>query len=103
MLSVENLSCTRQERLIFSHVGFCLVPGALLLLKGPNGIGKTTLIRIIAGFLPVEQGNIQWNGQDTGDNAEFRHDLMYIGHKSAVKADSTVEENLAFWAKLYGT
>ncbi|MFO0388950.1 MAG: heme ABC exporter ATP-binding protein CcmA [Alphaproteobacteria bacterium] len=103
MLTIENLSCTRSDRLIFSGLGFSLQSGALLLLKGPNGVGKTTLIRMIAGLLPAEQGSITWNNQPTRDNAEFKRELMYIGHKSAVKADSTVEENLRFWAKIYNT
>jgi heme exporter protein A len=103
MLTIENLSCMRSDRLIFSGLGFSLQSGALLLLKGPNGVGKTTLIRMIAGLLPIEQGNITWNNHPIKDNAEFKQDLMYIGHKSAVKVDSTVEENLRFWAKMYNT
>jgi heme exporter protein A len=103
MLAAENLTCQRSERIIFSQLGFCLQEGALLLLKGPNGSGKTSLIRILLGLLQPAEGQIYWNGDSIQDNAQFKRDLMYIGHKSAVKLEATVWENLAFWAKLYDT
>jgi len=103
MLIAEKLTCQRSERIIFRQLGFCLQEGALLLLKGANGSGKTTLIKVLAGLLPVESGHIHWNGVAIAASDEFKRDLMYIGHKSAVKLDSTVEENLTFWGKLYGT
>jgi heme exporter protein A len=103
MLACEDLACARADRALFKGLGFCLSAGSLLLLKGPNGIGKTSLIKILAGLLPAEQGNILWNGQSIADNEEFKRDLMYIGHKSAVKLDLTVRENVLFWARLYGT
>lgn len=103
MLIADNLTCNRGERIVFKQLGFCLAGGALLLLKGQNGSGKTSLIKILAGLLPAENGGVYWNGIAAGDNPDFKRDLMYIGHKSAVKLDSTVEENLNFWGKLYGT
>lgn len=103
MLTVENISCTRGDKLLFSHLGFSLTPGALLLLKGPNGIGKTTLIKMMAGLGAPEQGSICWNGATVKDNTDYKNDMIYIGHKSAVKLDGTVQENLAFWAALYET
>jgi heme exporter protein A len=103
MLICENIACARGETVLFRHLGFCLPQGSLLLLKGPNGIGKTTLIKILAGLLPADHGHILWHGQKTAGNEQFKRELMYIGHKSAVKQDCTVEENVAFWAKLYGT
>lgn len=103
MIAVENLTCQRGDSIIFRQLGFCLTEGALLLLKGPNGSGKTSLIKILAGLLPQESGEISWQNVSTRNNPDFKRDLMYIGHKSAVKLDSTVEENLAFWGKLYGT
>jgi heme exporter protein A len=102
MLVCENASCVLGERLIFKGVGFCLQPGALLLLKGANGSGKTSLIRALSGQLPVE-GNITWDGKPIAGNADFKRDLMLVGHKSAVKLDATVAENLNFWGKLYNT
>lgn len=101
MLSCENLSCARDETPLFANIGFCLAPGALLLLKGPNGIGKTTLMRMLAGLIPADSGQVAWNGQPIQDNADYKRDMTYIGHKSAVKLDATVQENLSFWGKLF--
>jgi len=103
MLACENIACARAGRVLFKDVGFCLQPGSLLLLKGPNGIGKTTLIKILAGLLSPEEGKVSWKGNPIAGSEEFKRDLMYIGHKSAVKLDSTVAENISFWAHLYGT
>jgi len=104
MLIAENIACRRGDRLIFKQLGFCLQEGALLLLKGGNGTGKTSLIKLLAGLLPFEQGGvITWQNAPAKDNPDFKRELMYVGHKSAVKLDSTVEENLTFWGKLYGT
>ncbi len=103
MLVCENLSCVRQESVIFQNLGFCLPEGTLLLLKGANGAGKTSLIKMLTGVLAPDSGCVAWNGVPIRGNDDFKRDLMYIGHKSAVKSDSTVEENLAFWAALYDT
>ncbi len=103
MLSCEQLSCIRGETSIFNGLGFCLQPGTLLLLKGPNGSGKTSLIKILAGLLPPDSGHIQWDGAPIRNNDAFRRELMYIGHKSAVKLDATVRENLTFWAEIFHT
>lgn len=103
MLTAESLRCTRSERIIFNGLGFCLQPGALLLLKGPNGSGKTSLIKLLSGILKPDAGSILWDNEPIAGNDSFKRELMLIGHKSAVKNDSTVYENLAFWAKLYDT
>lgn len=103
MLSCENLRVVRGEKLVFSQLGFSLQEGGILLLKGANGSGKTTLIKVLAGLLPADEGDIFWDGVSIKDNNEFKRNLMYIGHKSGVKTDATVYENLEFWAKIYDT
>jgi heme exporter protein A len=103
MLVVENIDCALSERLIFKGLGFCLQPGALLLLKGANGSGKTSLIRVLSGQLPAASGQVTWEGKPIHNNADFKRDLMLVGHKSAVKLDATVAENLSFWGRMYGT
>lgn len=103
MITCENLTCQRGDRILFKNLGFSLTPGALLLLKGPNGVGKTSLLKMIAGLLPAEEGQVLWDSQPARTSEAFKRELMYIGHKSAVKLDSTVHENIAFWAKLHGT
>lgn len=103
MLVCENLRCVRGDRVVFEHLGFCLQAGSLLLLKGANGSGKTSLIKMLAGLIAADSGNIFWDEKSTKDNIDFKRELMLIGHKSGVKIDATVYENLEFWAKLYGT
>lgn len=103
MLICKNLRCVRGDSVIFDHLGFCLQAGTLLLLKGANGSGKTTLLKILSGLLQADSGDILWDNQPIRDNNEFKRELMVIGHKSGVKSDATVYENLEFWAKLYDT
>jgi heme exporter protein A len=103
MFTAENLTCRRGDSTIFKHLGFCLQEGSLLLLKGGNGSGKTSLIKILSGLLEAEEGTVLWRDMPLKDNDDFKHELMYIGHKSAVKLDATVKENLLFWGRVYGT
>lgn len=103
MLSCENLTCVRGDAVLFRDLGFCLTPGSLLLLKGPNGIGKTSLLKILCGLLPPDHGQVTWVGDPIAGNEAFKRDMMVVGHKSAVKLESTVEENIRFWARLYST
>lgn len=102
MLIADNITCQMGERTLFQGLGFCLQPGALLLLKGANGSGKTSLIRQLTGQLPLASGRVTWDGKTIVGNNEFKQDIMLVGHQSAVRQDATVRENLTFWAKLYG-
>ena len=103
MLICDNLRCERGEKVVFDNLGFCLQAGSLLILKGANGSGKTTLLKILSGLLAPDRGDILWDDVPIRDNQNFKRDLMAIGHKSGVKGDATVFENLEFWAKLYNT
>lgn len=103
MLIVDNITCMVGERIIFKQMGFCLQSGAFLLLKGANGSGKTSLINLLSGLRSPESGMITWEGQPIAGNADFKRELMLVGHQSAVKLDATVRENLMFWGKIYRT
>ena len=70
-----------------------LAAGTCLVLRGPNGVGKTTLLKTLAGLLPPYQGSLQIDVDR----------VAYAGHLDAVKAQMTVSENLEFWAGVYGT
>lgn len=99
----EGLACRRGERRVFKDVAFALAPGDALLLGGPNGSGKTSLLRLMAGLARPEQGVIAWDGAAIADDpAAHRARLHYIGHQDAVKLALTAEENLAFWAGMRG-
>ena len=93
MLRVDNLTCARGGRPVLSNVSFDVPDGQALILRGANGIGKTTLLRTLAGLQPALSGDIQVDDEDTA----------YASHADGIKAQLTVAENLAFWADIYGT
>lgn len=93
MLEVAHLTCQRGERTLFTDLSFTLSAGELLQVAGPNGSGKTSLLKLLCGLTPPLEGTIRW--QDTPARGEdFRHNLLYIGHQNAVKEDLTALENL---------
>lgn len=90
---VKDLSVARAGIPVLEAVSFRLLPGQALVLRGPNGIGKTTLLRTLAGLQPALAGEVV-----VGAEA-----VAYAAHADGVKAVLTVAENLAFWAAAYGT
>jgi heme exporter protein A len=102
-LSGEDLSCIRGERLVFARLAFRLEAGGALVLRGANGSGKSSLLRLIAGLGRPTTGAIAWNGADIArDRAAHRARIAYAGHADAIKPALTVEENFRFWAGLRG-
>jgi heme exporter protein A len=101
MLTVHRLTCVRGTRPLFSGVEFALGPGSWAHVRGPNGAGKTSLLRILAGLAQPEEGEVRWNGEKIGSE-EYRRELMYLGHRAAVKDDLTALENLTFAAEMDG-
>jgi len=103
MLSVSNLSCVRADHTLFRGVGFELAPGECLHLEGGNGVGKTSLLRILAGFSPAAQGEVRWQGQVLGSSAcRLAQDLLYLGHQLALKEELNALENLQAGAAIAG-
>ncbi len=90
---VDKLCCVRGNTTILSDVSFELAEGDCLILRGPNGIGKSTLLNTLAGLAP----------EDTGTCSLDKDDIAYSGHLDAIKFQLTVSENLQFWAGVYGT
>ena len=99
MLEVNDLSCHRGDRLLFSGLSFRLSPGALMHVRGENGCGKTTLLRTLCGLTQSTAGEIRWQGQSIRDQFDqFRQQLSYVGHTNAIHGDLTSMENLQFAA-----
>lgn len=95
MLSVTHLSCSRGDKRLFSGVTLSLQPGQWLHLEGDNGVGKTSLLRLVCGLSALEEGEISWKNQSVVKNPEeFRTDLAYLGHQLALKEDLSPLENL---------
>lgn len=99
-LEASSLAVERGGRIVFSNLSFTLGEGESLLVTGPNGTGKSTLLRTLAGLLPLARGEISLNPQSDETLAEQAH---YIGHSDALKGSLTVIENLSFFAALLGT
>ena len=96
-LRATGLSCGRSGLLLNENLDFSLTGGEALLLRGPNGTGKTTLLLTLAGIVAPLAGHFAVEG--AGDDQALLH---YCGHRNAVKARLSVVENLAFWAAING-
>lgn len=94
-LEAEGIACDRGGRRLFEDLSFALGPGDALLVQGPNGTGKTSLMRQIAGLLPLAAGRVRTGGAD--DDAVPAELCHYVGHLNAVKSSLSVRENLSFW------
>jgi len=103
MLETIDLACVRGERRLFSSVNFAVAPGFLFAVVGENGSGKSSLLRMLCGLLPSEQGAIRWNGTDIAEmKDEYRQQVTYLGHLNGIKDDLTPVENLQISAHLSG-
>ena len=101
LLSGTDLCLLRGERCLFEDLEFALSAGELLLVRGPNGSGKTSLLRAIAGLTGLEQGYISWQGVRTDrDRHQFSADVVWLAHRVGFKGDLTLVENLRFEAGL---
>lgn len=103
MLTASNLSLSRGGRRLFSGVSLTLKSGQWLHLEGDNGVGKTSLLRLLCGLVSLEEGEICWKDQATVKTPEaFRADLAYLGHQLALKEDLSPLENLRADAAVAG-
>ena len=104
MFQALGIVCERGERRIFSDLDFQVEPGQALVLRGPNGSGKTSILRIAATLLRAADGQLTWNGTNIFDDVyQHRARLHFIGHQDAVKGALTVRENVEVWANIRGS
>jgi heme exporter protein A len=103
LLRVSGLECTRGERRLFSNLSFDLDAGALVQVRGANGSGKTSLLRIVCGLLPPDAGEVSWNGRAIREHGdEFRAHVAFVGHLNALKEELDPAENLRYAARIAG-
>ena len=102
MLAARGLTCVREEHTLFSELSLSLVPGDLVQVAGPNGVGKTSLLRLLAGLSRPFGGEILWQGNNIEQyRDEYHQDLLYLGHQAGIKHELTALENLAFFQRMH--
>lgn len=99
-LAVDDLTGMRGGRILFRGLSFAVAAGRALAVEGANGAGKTSLLRMVAGFLEPAEGTIRF-GQIT-DGEERGKQVAWLGHHDAVKPQMSVRETLSFHARLHG-
>lgn len=103
LLELQSLTSIRGERTLFDAVSLRVQGGEIHQIEGPNGAGKSTLLRIIAGLLAPQAGTVLYRGEPRQQvRRAFLEDLLFIGHKAAVKPELTALENLGFFAATQG-
>lgn len=103
LFTVRALSCARGNRVLFSGVSFALAAGEALHVRGPNGYGKTTLLRALCGLGRPVRGDIRWRGERIRElGEEFYADLAYLGHLNGLRDELTVAENVWTYARTHG-
>lgn len=93
-LAAVDLACRRGERILFKGLRLQVHAGQVVWLRGANGRGKTSLLRLLAGLSTPEAGEVRWSGTP--------RQRVYIAHANALKEDLTVMESLRFLARLHG-
>jgi heme exporter protein A len=102
-LEARAITCFRGERELFRELTLKVSEGECLHVRGQNGVGKTSLLRLLTGLSVPETGDILWNGQAILNQSEqYHHQLLFLGHRDALKEDLTALENLQMYAAIDG-
>ena len=100
-LIIENLACQRGDKVLFHHLNLQIQAGDFVQIEGHNGIGKTSLLRIVAGLAIPLEGKVRWNSEEIFKQREaFNYDLLYLGHQSGIKPELNAWENLCFYQQI---
>lgn len=103
ILEARSIACVRGERELFSGLNLQLFPGECLHIRGENGVGKTSLLRLLTGLSSPDSGQILWAGKSIKEDAQTYHQgLLFLGHRDALKEDLTAIENLRMYAAIDG-
>ncbi|UQN36590.1 cytochrome c biogenesis heme-transporting ATPase CcmA [Alcaligenes aquatilis] len=95
MLDAVSLTCKRGQRRVFSELSLRLEAGQCILVSGPNGSGKTSLLRILANIAQADEGQLIWRDRPVQSNdSDYRQQLVYGGHASGLNGSLSVQENL---------
>ncbi len=95
LLETTDLTCIRNDRQLFSGLGLALEAGQMLVVEGPNGCGKTSLLRILTGLRLADEGEVRWRGESIERLAgDYYEEVAYVGHHDGVKRELSCLENL---------
>jgi heme exporter protein A len=97
----SDLACFRGGRQVFAGLSFAVEAGQAMLVLGPNGVGKSSLLRLVAGLVARTGGTLALEGGDP--ELTIGEQAHYLGHQDALKPSLTVDENLSFWARYLGS
>lgn len=101
MLEARGLICVRGERQLFQDLNFTVSNGDCLHVRGENGVGKTSLLRLLTGLSKPDSGEVLWNGLSIAkESSDYHRALLFLGHRDALKEDLTALENLQLYAAL---
>ena len=95
-LRVSSVSCYRSGYKIIDNLSFELKAGQIALISGSNGSGKTSLLRMVAGFIPLSFGSISFNSKK-----EYKDSFFMLGHNLGIKDDISPEEDVKFWSRYF--
>lgn len=102
LLECKALACERDGRVLFEKLDLSVASGDVVQIEGPNGCGKTTLLRALTTLLPDYEGDIHWRGESIRRvRRDYLSNLLFIGHLPGVRNTLTPRENLAFLTRLH--
>ncbi len=102
-LVLDSVTCSRGGRTLFDRLDLQLAPGQWLQVRGANGAGKTSLLRLISGLLPPSAGEVRWRGEPVATQRDrWCRERLYLGHEAALKDDLDPLENLQVASLLAG-
>lgn len=100
-LELTQIACRRGDKTLFTDLSLNWRSGDFVQIEGHNGIGKTSLLRILVGLAQPLAGQVRWNNQEISKNREEYHqNLLYLGHHAGIKPELTAWENLQFYQKI---
>ena len=103
-INIGSLNCFIGNKTILSDINFAANKSEIIVITGPNGIGKSTMLKTILGLLPLLSGSITINDRDyTADPESRKEQLNFIGHKNALNENFTIFENLQYWQNFFAS
>ena len=100
-LEINGLECIRDNRLIFKDINFSVESNQTMLVRGKNGSGKTSLLRVLAGYIKNYSGNILFNGNNIKSDNELLSEFRFLGQQNTLKGNLSVQQNIAMWELIY--